>query len=87
MRGFRAMGQMMFQRIHHRDGRRVLAHGQRHNTCEVLFPLFANTDPQRDSIFIPQSRSLADVVAAHPLITREVGVKAGVEKLFKPRQL
>ena len=27
-----------------------------HNTSEVLFRLCANTDPQRDSLFIPQSR-------------------------------
>ena len=27
-----------------------------HNTCEVLFRLCANTDPQRDSSFIPRLR-------------------------------
>ena len=33
-----------------------------HNTSEVLFRLCANTDPQRDSLFIPQSRDPSDVL-------------------------
>jgi 4-hydroxy-3-polyprenylbenzoate decarboxylase len=33
-----------------------------HNTSEHLFRLCANTDPQRDSLFIPQSRDLSDVL-------------------------
>ena len=33
-----------------------------HNTSEVLFRLCANTDPQRDSLFIPQSRDPFDVL-------------------------
>jgi len=33
-----------------------------HNTSEVLFRLCANTDPQRDSLFIPRSRDPSHVL-------------------------
>ena len=33
-----------------------------HNTSDARFRLCANTDPQRDSLFIPQSRDPSDVL-------------------------
>ena len=51
MHGLWGMGQMMFTKYI------VVVDDDvdMHNTSEVLFRLCANTDPQRDSIFIPQS--------------------------------
>ena len=58
MHGLWGMGQMMFTKylVVVDDDVDV------HNTSEVLFHLTANTDPQRDSIFIPQSRDPSDVL-------------------------
>ena len=51
MHGLWGMGQIMFTKylVVVDDDVEV------HNTSEVLFRLCANTDPQRDSLFIPQS--------------------------------
>jgi 4-hydroxy-3-polyprenylbenzoate decarboxylase len=48
-----------------------------HNTSEVLFRLCANTDPQRDSIFISQSRDPADVLD-HATSEIAIGSKLGI---------
>jgi len=52
MHGLWGMGQMMFTKY------LVVVDDDvdMHNTSEVLFRLCANTDPQRDRLFIPQSR-------------------------------
>ena len=49
-----------------------------HNTSEVLFHLTANTDPQRDSIFIPQSRDPSDVLD-HATSEIASGSKLGID--------
>ena len=49
-----------------------------HNTSDVLFHLCANTDPQRDSPFIPQSRDPSDVLD-HATSEIAIGSKLGLD--------
>ena len=53
-----------------------------HNTSETLFGLCANTDPQRDRIFIPQSWDPADVLD-HATSEIAVGTKLGIDATRK----
>ena len=53
-----------------------------HNTSEVLFRLCANTDPQRDSLFIPQSRDPSDVLD-HATSEIAIGSKMGFDATKK----
>jgi len=57
----------------------VLDHVNVHNTSEVLC---ANTDPQRDSIFIPLSRNPADVLD-HAPSEIAIGTKLGIDATRK----
>lgn len=50
-----------------------------HNTSEVLFPLCANTDPQRDSIF---TKGPADVLG-HATSEIAIGTKLGIDATRK----
>jgi 4-hydroxy-3-polyprenylbenzoate decarboxylase len=50
-----------------------------HNTSEVLFRLFANTDPQRDSIF---TKGPADVLN-HATSEIAIGTKVGIDATHK----
>ena len=78
MHGLWGMGQMMFTKyiIVVDDDVDV------HNTSEVLFRLCANTDPQRDSIFIPQSRDPSDVLD-HATSEIASGSKLGIDATKK----
>ena len=53
-----------------------------HNTSEVLFRLCANTDPQRDSIFIPQPQDPSDVLD-HATSEIAIGTKLGIDATRK----
>ena len=53
-----------------------------HNTSEVLFRLCANTDPQRDSLFIPQLRNPSDVLD-HATSEIASGSKLGIDATKK----
>ena len=47
-----------------------------HNTCEVLFRLCANTDPQRDSIFTKGPADVLDHATSEVAIGSKLGIDA-----------
>ena len=78
MHGLWGMGQMMFTKY-------IIVVDDdvdMHNTSEVLFRLCANTDPQRDSLFIPQSRDPSDVLD-HATSEIASGSKLGIDATKK----
>jgi 4-hydroxy-3-polyprenylbenzoate decarboxylase len=72
MHGLWGMGQMMFTKYIVV----VDADVNVHNTSEVLFHLFANTDPQRDSIFTKGPSDVLDHATSEIAIGSKLGIDA-----------
>ncbi len=72
MHGLWGMGQMMFTKYIVV----VDADVNVHNTSEVLFHLFANTDPQRDSIFTKGPADVLDHATSEIAIGSKLGIDA-----------
>jgi 4-hydroxy-3-polyprenylbenzoate decarboxylase len=72
MHGLWGMGQMMFTKYIVV----VDADVDVHNTSEVLFHLFANTDPQRDSIFTKGPADVLDHATSEIAIGSKLGIDA-----------
>jgi 4-hydroxy-3-polyprenylbenzoate decarboxylase len=72
MHGLWGMGQMMFTKYIVV----VDAEVDVHNTSEVLFHLFANTDPQRDSIFTKGPADVLDHATSEIAIGSKLGIDA-----------
>lgn len=72
MHGLWGMGQMMFSKY-------IVVVDEDcdvHNTSEVLFRLCANTDPQRDGVFITNPSDSLDHATTHPNIGSHMGLDA-----------